>query len=220
MNSLAPPIPSSAAASFHGAATPSLELLEARQLRDALKILLRKEQAAMAEFLSALADFDRHRGWEPLGHASLFAFLRAELGLSSGAAFWRMSAARLLQRFPDLVEALRHDPGRSEARGLGARSRALRLAARRRRLVRLHAPAGVRPRRPMGERWCAHRGRDPAPVQASQRAGRASGVRRTVRRTVRQDLTPLEHPPQRAHVPGTQAGLLRSTLGWSQRAAW
>ncbi len=83
----AQPTPSSAAASTHGAASPSLELLEARQLRDALKLLLRKEQAAMADFLVALADFDQRRGWEPLGHASLFAFLHVELGLSKGAAY-------------------------------------------------------------------------------------------------------------------------------------
>ncbi len=61
----------------------------------------------MAEFLVALAHFDRHRGWEALGHASLFAFLHFELGLSNSAAFYRMSAARLLQRFPDLVEPIR-----------------------------------------------------------------------------------------------------------------
>jgi hypothetical protein len=103
----AQPTTSSAAASTHGAASPSLELGEARQLRDALKALLRKEQAAMADFLLALADFDRRRGWEPLGRASLFAFLHFELGLSNGAAFHRMSAARLLQRFPDLVEPIR-----------------------------------------------------------------------------------------------------------------
>ena len=47
-----------------------------------LKVLLRKEQAAMADFLVALADFDRRRGWATLGHASLFAFLHVELGLS------------------------------------------------------------------------------------------------------------------------------------------
>lgn len=60
----------------------------------------------MADFLVALADFDRRRGWEPLGHASLFGFLHAELGLSNSASFWRMSAARLLQRFPGLIEPL------------------------------------------------------------------------------------------------------------------
>jgi hypothetical protein len=107
MSTHAQPTLPSAAASTHGAATSSLELLEARKIRDALKLLLRKEQAAMAEFLVALADFDRHRGWEALGHASLFAFLHFELGLSNSAAFFRMSAARLLQRYPDLVEPIR-----------------------------------------------------------------------------------------------------------------
>jgi hypothetical protein len=87
--------------------TTSLDLPAARRLRDALTDLLRQEQAAMADFLLALSDFDRRRGWELLGHASLFAFLRVELGLSSGATFWRMSAARLLQRFPELIDPLR-----------------------------------------------------------------------------------------------------------------
>jgi hypothetical protein len=60
----------------------------------------------MADFLVALADFDRRRGWEALGHASLFAFLHVELRLSNSAAYYRQSAARLLQRFPELVEPL------------------------------------------------------------------------------------------------------------------
>jgi hypothetical protein len=107
MNTHAHPTLSSAAASTHGAATPSLELLEARQLRDALKTLLRKEQAAMADFLVALAGFDRRRGWEALGHANLFSFLHVELRLSKSAAFYRKSAAELLQDFPEVIEPLR-----------------------------------------------------------------------------------------------------------------
>ena len=107
MTNHAPPTLPSAAASNHGAASPSLALPEARQLRDELKLLLRKEQAAMAEFLVALADFDRRRGWEPLGHAGLFAFLVAELGLSKSAAYYRRSAAELLQVFPEVIEPLR-----------------------------------------------------------------------------------------------------------------
>src|SRR5512136_2518874 len=95
-----PTLPS-AAASTHGAATHALELLEARRQRDTLKSLLRTEQSAMANFLVALADFDRCRGWEALGHASLFAFLVADLGLSTSSTFWRQSAARLLQGFPE-----------------------------------------------------------------------------------------------------------------------
>ncbi len=101
------PTTSPAAAPPRGAVTPPLEFREARQARDGLASLLRREQVAMAEFLIALAGFDRSRGWETLGHASLFAFLHVELKLPNPSAFWRMSAARLLQRFPDLVEPLR-----------------------------------------------------------------------------------------------------------------
>jgi hypothetical protein len=101
------PTTSSAAASHHAAVSPSLALLEARRARDGLATLLSHEHAAMAEFLVALADFDNRRGWEVLGHASLFAFLHVELKLPNPSAFWRMSAARLLQRFPDLAAPLR-----------------------------------------------------------------------------------------------------------------
>jgi hypothetical protein len=106
MTNHAHPTSSSAAASYHGAATLVLELLEARRQRDTLRSLLRTEQAAMADFLVALSGFDRRRGWEALGHASLFAFLHVELKLSNSAAFYRMNAARLLQRFPGLVGPL------------------------------------------------------------------------------------------------------------------
>src|SRR5512137_2063078 len=101
------PTSSSAAASIHGAATHALELPEARQQRDTLKSLLRTEHSAMADFLVALADFDRRRGWEALGHASLFAFLVVELGLSKSAASYRRSVAELLQGFPEVIEPLR-----------------------------------------------------------------------------------------------------------------
>jgi hypothetical protein len=62
----------------------------------------------MADFLIALADFDRRRGWEVLGHSSFFAFINSELGLSPAPTYWRSQAARLLQEFPELIEPLRH----------------------------------------------------------------------------------------------------------------
>jgi hypothetical protein len=117
------PTPSSAAAPTHGAASPSLELLEARQLRDTLKLLLGKEQSAMADFLIALSDFDRRRGWEVLGHPHLFAFLTSELWLTPAPTYWRLEAARLLQRFPELIEPLRQ--GRLCLTTLGELSRVL-----------------------------------------------------------------------------------------------
>ncbi len=107
MTTHALPTPSSAAASTHGAASPSLELCEARQARDGLATLLRAEHFAMADFLIALADFDRRRGWELLGHSSLFAFLHVDLKLPNPSAYWRKSAAQALHRFPDLIEPLR-----------------------------------------------------------------------------------------------------------------
>jgi hypothetical protein len=107
MSTHAHPTPSSAAASFRAPASPSLELLEARRARDTLAALLRWEHEAMAEFLLALADFDQRRGFEPLGFASTFAFLLAGLGLSPAATHWRLSAARLLPRFPEVIDPLR-----------------------------------------------------------------------------------------------------------------
>jgi hypothetical protein len=79
----------------------------ARDFVARLASLLRDERSSMAEFLLALADFDRRRLWVAIGHSSLFYFLHRELGLSAGAAYHRKVAAELLQRFPDLAEPLR-----------------------------------------------------------------------------------------------------------------
>ncbi len=77
--------------------------------RDASRLvdLLRTEHGARADFLLALADFDRGRGWAALGHASLWAFLHHDLGLSSGAAFQRKEAVALLREFPAVEAPLR-----------------------------------------------------------------------------------------------------------------
>jgi hypothetical protein len=77
----------------------------------------------MADFLIALSDFDRRRGWEVLGYGNLFAFLTSELGLTPAPTYWRLEAARLLQRFPELIEPLRQ--GRLCLTTLGELSRVL-----------------------------------------------------------------------------------------------
>jgi 5-methylcytosine-specific restriction endonuclease McrA len=82
-------------------------MTSARDLSARLADLLHRERAALSEFLVALADFDRERRWLELGHASLFYFLHRELGLSKGAAFYRKTAAELIQRFPEVTEPLR-----------------------------------------------------------------------------------------------------------------
>jgi 5-methylcytosine-specific restriction endonuclease McrA len=79
----------------------------ARDLAARLASLLRREQGAMADFLVALAGFDRERLWVGLGYTSLYYFLHRELKLSAGAAFHRKTAAELIQRFPGVVEPLR-----------------------------------------------------------------------------------------------------------------
>jgi len=61
----------------------------------------------MADFLLALADFDRQRLWVQLGHASVFYYLHRDLKLSKGAAHYRKVAARLIQEFPEVVAHFR-----------------------------------------------------------------------------------------------------------------
>lgn len=61
----------------------------------------------MAEFLLALAQFDERRGWVDLGYSSFFDFLHRDLGLSKGAAHYRLTAARLVRKFPEVAEPLR-----------------------------------------------------------------------------------------------------------------
>ncbi|HEU4381882.1 MAG TPA: HNH endonuclease signature motif containing protein [Anaeromyxobacteraceae bacterium] len=80
---------------------------DAHDLTARLADMLRREHAAMADFIVALADFDRRRLWLDLGYPGLFLFLHRELGLSKGAAHFRKVAAELVQRFPDVVEPLR-----------------------------------------------------------------------------------------------------------------
>src|SRR5512145_307112 len=79
----------------------------ARELTNHLARLLREEQGAMADFLLALADFDRKQLWRELGHTSLFYFLHRELRLSKGAAQNRKTAAELIQAYPEVEAALR-----------------------------------------------------------------------------------------------------------------
>jgi hypothetical protein len=78
-----------------------------RDLTKHLAALLRREHGALGDFLVALADFDRERRWLELGHASLFSLLHRELGLSKGAAFYRKTAAELVERYPEIVGPLR-----------------------------------------------------------------------------------------------------------------
>ena len=74
-----------------------------RQLAD----LLRCEHLALADFLVALSEFDRAGAYRRLGFGNLFDYLLRELHISRGAAHSRRVAARLVGRFPEVVEPLR-----------------------------------------------------------------------------------------------------------------
>ncbi len=79
----------------------------AREDTTRLAELLKREHLAMADFLVALAAFDEARGWADMGYRSLFYFLLRELGLPKGPAYYRMTAAGLIRKYPELVEPLR-----------------------------------------------------------------------------------------------------------------
>jgi hypothetical protein len=79
----------------------------AREQTTHLADLLRREHHALAEFLLALARFDEQKLWIELGYGSLFDYLRRELELSKAASFYRMTAARVVQRHPEVMEPLR-----------------------------------------------------------------------------------------------------------------
>jgi 5-methylcytosine-specific restriction endonuclease McrA len=82
-------------------------LAVARESSRHLADLLRREHVALADFLVALSEFDRAGAYRKLGYANVFDYLLRELKLSRGAAHYRKVAARLVARFPEVVEPLR-----------------------------------------------------------------------------------------------------------------
>lgn len=80
---------------------------DAREFTRRLAELLRREHAALGDFLVALAEFDERQGFAQLGYANLFDFLHRELKLSRGAAHYRRVAARLVREYPEVIEPLR-----------------------------------------------------------------------------------------------------------------
>jgi hypothetical protein len=100
-----------------------MDTTESRHFAARLADLLKHERHAMVEFLVALAEFDRRRAWITLGYANLFDFLHRDLGLSKGTAFYRKTAAELLQSYPEMVEPLRD--GRLCVTALHALSKAI-----------------------------------------------------------------------------------------------
>src|SRR5262249_23276964 len=72
-----------------------------------MRQILRRESGELAEFVIELAEFDRLKLYRELGYRSLWDFCRRELGLSERAAYYRIAAARELQKNPQLANDIR-----------------------------------------------------------------------------------------------------------------
>lgn len=72
-------------------------------LLSSLKTLMGGERQILARMLAYLAEVDQRRLHLKAACSSLFDFCRRRLGLSEGEAFRRITAARLIQRFPRIL---------------------------------------------------------------------------------------------------------------------
>jgi 5-methylcytosine-specific restriction endonuclease McrA len=81
--------------------------LPADALAERLIELVGEERHIQVEFLLHLAEFDSRRAWADAGYPSLWEYALRVLHLREGAAWRRISAMRLVRRFPQLADALR-----------------------------------------------------------------------------------------------------------------
>src|ERR671931_242277 len=86
---------------------PALEQLPLASLSARLGQMMTRERHCLAEFLIHLAELDRRRGHSELGYESLFAYCIEFLKMANGTAYRRTTSARLIARFPVIVEHLR-----------------------------------------------------------------------------------------------------------------
>ena len=76
--------------------------LSNRALDDALLALVAQERACIADILAHLAEVDRRKMYVADGFASLFRYAVEHLHMTEAAAGHRITAARLLARFPQI----------------------------------------------------------------------------------------------------------------------
>ncbi|MEI6225987.1 MAG: HNH endonuclease signature motif containing protein [Deltaproteobacteria bacterium] len=81
--------------------------MNAREWSIRIAELARREHAALADLLLAVAEFDAGAVYRQLGFSSLFDFLHREVGLSRGSAYYRQVGARMVRRFPEVEEPIR-----------------------------------------------------------------------------------------------------------------
>jgi hypothetical protein len=88
-------------------ASSSLEKLPSSVLAARLDELMTRERHCLSELLLHLAAFDRRRGYLEFGYQSLFLYCTDCLRMSKGTAYRRTTSARLIARFPAIVDYLR-----------------------------------------------------------------------------------------------------------------
>ncbi|HVH45156.1 MAG TPA: HNH endonuclease signature motif containing protein [Labilithrix sp.] len=76
------------------------------ELLAAIRESLGQERRWVARVVAYLAEVERRRIHLQSACSSLFDFCRRRLGMSVGEAFRRMTAARLVQRFPKILDSL------------------------------------------------------------------------------------------------------------------
>ena len=87
-------------------APSTLDDLPSSTLTARLYEIREAERGLLVEFLAYLAELDRRKLSLVLGFSSTFAFLTDHLGFTRSAAFRRITAARLVARFPIVSDCL------------------------------------------------------------------------------------------------------------------
>jgi hypothetical protein len=82
------------------------ERLSGEELHERLALLAGTEREAQVELLWGLAELDRRKGYAELGCSSLFVYCTDVLKMSVGAAYRRMTAARVMAKHPVIEDYL------------------------------------------------------------------------------------------------------------------
>jgi 5-methylcytosine-specific restriction endonuclease McrA len=86
--------------------TDSFRLLTDAQLLAEVPLLVSRERYATAMLVASLAEVEARKLYLARGYSSLYSYCSEELHLSEGAAYRRMTAAKVVNRFPISLEYL------------------------------------------------------------------------------------------------------------------
>ena len=90
-------------------AAMKLKALKNEELLESLKQCVLDERNSTVDLVCHLAELDQRKYVEELGYASLFSYCSEKLGISESATYKRITAARVLVRFPQVEGFLRNN---------------------------------------------------------------------------------------------------------------